>query len=214
MINTIISNRKNNTQSNLYTVLLLLTGYGVSYFNSQLFSGFGTLVWLLIFILLSLSFSSVRSLIVPLINFKPLKSPLTYLYMLVGIIILYLMLKLSIPYEILMDRNLIVYYKNGLLEVEGLKQYPLIAAVIFAPIWEELLFRGVLLFALLKVVKPIWAVVITSVIFSLFHLAYLFISLIAGVVLACIAIKTKSVIPSMVTHSIWNLYTGKLFLFL
>ncbi|WP_391117372.1 CPBP family intramembrane glutamic endopeptidase [Psychrobacillus sp. L3] len=209
----IISNRKNNTLNNLlYTVLLLLTGYGVSYFNSKLFNGFGALVWLLIFILLTLSFSSVRSLIVPLINFKPFKSPLTYLYMLVGIFIPYIVLRLSIHYEILMDRSLIVYYKNGLLE--GLKQYPLIKAVIFAPIWEELLFRGVLLFALLKVVKPIWAVVITSVIFSLFHPAYLFLSLIAGVVLACIAIKTKSVIPSIVTHSIWNLYTGKLFLFL
>ncbi|WP_342598246.1 type II CAAX endopeptidase family protein [Psychrobacillus sp. FSL H8-0483] len=209
----IISNRRNNTQSNLvYTVLLLLTGYGVSYFNSQLFNGFGTIVWLLIFILISLSFNSVRSLMVPLLNFKPLKSPMTYLYMFVGIFIPYLMLKLSIHYEILMDRSLIVYYKNGL--VEGLKQYPLIVAVIFAPIWEELFFRGVLLFALLKIVKPIWAVVITSVIFSLFHPAYLFLSLIAGVVLACITIKTKSVVPSTVTHSIWNLYTGKLFLFL
>ena len=209
----IISNRVNYVLSNLlYTVLLLLTGYGVSYFDSQLFNGFGTLVWLIIFILLSFSFSSVRSLIVPLITFKPFKNPKTYLYMLVGIIIPYLMLKISVHYEILMDRSLIVYYKNGLLE--GLKQYHLIEAVIFAPIWEELLFRGVLLFALLKVVKPIWAVVITSIIFALFHPAYLFISLIAGVVLACIAIRTKSVIPSMVTHSVWNLYTGKLFLYL
>ncbi|WP_144512126.1 CPBP family intramembrane glutamic endopeptidase [Bacillus sp. FJAT-22090] len=205
--------RKNNTFSNLlYTVLLLMTGYGISYFNSQLFNGFGSLVWSLVFILLSLSFSSIRRLIIPLINFNPFKSPLTYLGMFIGIFIPFLMLKLSIHYEILMDRILIVYYKNGLLE--GLEQYPLILAVIFAPLWEELLFRGVLLFALLKVVRPIWAVVITSVIFSLFHPAYLFLSLIIGVVLACITIKTKSVIPSMITHSIWNLYTGKLFLFL
>ena len=209
----IISNRVNNVLSNLlYTVLLLLTGYGVSYFDSQLFNGFGNLVWLIIFILLTFSFSSVRSLIVPLITFKPFKNPKTYLYMLVGIIIPYLMLKISVHYEILLDRSLIVYYKNGLLE--GLKQYPLIEAIIFAPIWEELLFRGVLLFALLKVVKPIWAVVITSIIFALFHPAYLFLSLIIGVVFACIAIRTKSVIPSMVTHSIWNLYTAKLFLYL
>ena len=209
----ITSNRKNNTITNsMYAVLLMLTGYGVSYGNSQLLNGMGTLVWLLIFILLSLSFNSVKSLIVPLLNFKPFKRPLTYLYILVGILIPYIMFRLSIHYEILMDRSLIVNYKNGW--IEGLTQYPLIDAFIFAPIWEELLFRGVLLFALLKVVKPIWAVAITSVIFSLFHPAYLFLSLIAGVVLACIAIKTKSVIPSMVTHSIWNLYVGKLFLFL
>lgn len=208
----IISNRENNALSNLlYVVLLLLTGYGVSYFHSQWFNGFGTLVWFIIFILLTLSFSSVRNLIVPLITFKAFKNPITYLYMLMGIIISYLMLKISVHYEIFMDQSYIVYYKNGLLD--GLKQYPLIEAVIFVPIWEELLFRGVLLFALLKVVKPIWAVVITSVIFSLFHPAYIVISLIAGVVLACMTIKTKSVIPSMVTHSVWNLYTGKLFLF-
>ena len=208
----IVTHRKNNTLNNfVYSVLLMLTGYGVSYFNSHFFNGYGTLIWFTIFILLSISFSPVRNLIVPLLNFKPFKDPWTYLYMLVGIIIPYLILKLSIRYEILMDRSLIVYYKNGLLE--GFNQLSLIDAVIFAPIWEELLFRGVLLFALLKVVKPVWAVVITSVFFSLFHPEYLFLSLIIGVVLACITIKTKSVIPSTAIHSTWNLYTGKLFLF-
>ncbi|WP_060205159.1 CPBP family intramembrane glutamic endopeptidase [Sporosarcina koreensis] len=207
-----VSIRKNSALSILsYTVLLLLTGYGVSYY-SQMFYGFGKLVWLLIFIFLTLCFSSVRKLIVPLLIFKPFKKPVTYLYMLGGLLIPYLILKLSIHYEILLERSLIVFYKNGLLD--GLQPYPLLEAVTFAPIWEELLFRGVLLFALLKVVRPIWAVIITSVIFSLFHPAYLFIILVAGIVLACIALKTKSVIPSMVTHSIWNLYTGKLFLFL
>ncbi|WP_262172828.1 CPBP family intramembrane glutamic endopeptidase [Saccharococcus sp. Marseille-Q5394] len=208
-----ISIRKNSALSIfLYTALLLLTGYGVSYYNSELFHGFGKLIWLIIFIFLTLCFSPVRKLIVPLLNFKPFKNPVTYLYMLGGVLIPYLILKLSIHYEVLIDRRLIILSKNGLLD--GLQHYPLIEAVIFAPIWEELLFRGVLLFALLKVVKPIWAVLITSVIFSLFHPAYLFIILVAGIVLASIAIRTKSVIPSMVTHSIWNLYTGKLFLFL
>ncbi|WP_169358157.1 type II CAAX endopeptidase family protein [Psychrobacillus sp. BL-248-WT-3] len=208
----IATNKNSNTLNNfVYAVLLMLTGYGVSYFNNQLFNGFGTFIWFTIFILLSISFSSVRNLIVPLINFKPFKSSWTYLYMLVGIMIPYLILKLSVHYEILMDRSLIVNYKNGWLE--GPNQLSLIDAVILAPIWEELLFRGVLLFALLKVVKPVWAVVLTSILFSLFHPAYLFLSLIAGILLACITIKTKSVIPSTAIHSTWNLYTGKLFLF-
>lgn len=208
----IVAERKNNTLYNfVYAVLLMLTGFGVSYFNNQLFNGFGTLIWFTIFLTLSLSFSSVRNLIVPLLNFEPFKSFWTYLYMLVGIIIPYLILKLSVHYEILMDRSLIVSYKNGWLE--GFNQLSLIDAVILAPIWEELLFRGVLLFALLKVVKPVWAVVITSVFFSLFHPAYLFLSFIVGVVLACITIKTKSIIPSTAIHSTWNLYAGKLFLF-
>ncbi|MGN7386945.1 lysostaphin resistance A-like protein [Sporosarcina sp. SAFN-015] len=204
---------KINMLSNLlYIVLLLLTGYGVGYYNSALFRGFGNLVWLVIFIFLTFYFGSVRQLIVPLLTFKPFKNPKTYLYILGGVFIPFLILKLSIHYEVLMDRRLIVYYKNGLLD--GLQPYPLIEAVLFTPIWEELLFRGVLFFALLKVVKPICAVIITSVIFSLFHPAYLLLMLVAGIVLAYIALKTKSVVPSMVTHSIWNLYTGKLFLFL
>ncbi len=130
-----VSNRKNNTLNSLsYIVLLLITGYGVSYFDgkSQLFNGFAVFVWLLIFILLSISFSSVRNLIVPLINFKPLKNPITYLYMFAGILIPYLLLKLSIYHEILLDRDLIVYYKNDWLV--GLSKIPLIDAVIFAPI--------------------------------------------------------------------------------
>lgn len=211
-IKMIVANKKSNSLNHfVYVVLLMLTGYGVSYFNSQFFNGYGLLIWFTIFILLSISFSSVRNLIVPLVNFKPFKSSWTYLYMFVGFMIPYLVLKLSVHYEILMDRSLIVSYKNGLLE--GFKQDSLIMAVLLAPIWEELLFRGVLLFALLSVVKPVWAVVLTSVFFSLFHPAYLFLSFIAGVSLACITIKTKSVLPSTAIHSTWNLYTGKLFLF-
>ena len=64
--------RKNNTLYNfVYAVLLMLAGIGVSYFNHQLFNGFGTLIWFTIFLTLSLCFSTLRNLIVRLLNFKP-----------------------------------------------------------------------------------------------------------------------------------------------
>lgn len=57
-IKMLVANRKNITLNNfVYAVLLMLTGYGVSYFNSHFFNGYGTLIWFTIFILLSISFS-------------------------------------------------------------------------------------------------------------------------------------------------------------
>ena len=45
-----------------------------------------------------------------------------------------------------------------------------LAIVLLAPVTEELLFRGLLLRALLRRTTPVWAVVISSVVFAAAHL--------------------------------------------
>ncbi|WP_369795238.1 lysostaphin resistance A-like protein [Sporosarcina sp. ZBG7A] len=91
--------------------------------------------------------------------------------------------------------------------------YYYIDILIFSPIWEEAFFRGVLLFILLKFLKPFWAITISSIVFSLFHPLYFVIIFVWGLLLAIMTYKTRSLIPAMITHSTWNLYAGKLILF-
>ena len=197
----------------LYFALLLITGYAISNFSfqSDFFNRIGSLVWLIIFLILTFYFKTTRELVIPLLNIKPFKEISTLLFIIFSLILFYFLLQLSIHFEILINHNLIFYYKNGLLGGEDV--YGLIDVMIYAPIWEEIFFRGILLFTLSKLLKPIWAIIIVSIIFAFFHPFYLVISLVAGIILSLMTLKTNSLIPSMVTHSIWNLYTGKLFLY-
>nr|WP_240793414.1 hypothetical protein [Psychrobacillus vulpis] len=137
----------------IYFVLLIVTGYVISYFsNSQsLFNGYGSMLWLITFLILSFSFSPIRELIIPLINGKPLTKLTTYFYIMFATIVPYLLLKLLVKYEILIDRNLLISYKLGLLR--GLDFFGLIDVMIFAPIWEEIFFQRNIIIYFIKTYK-------------------------------------------------------------
>jgi len=94
-----------------------------------------------------------------------------------------------------------------------------IGAVIFAPLVEELLFRGVLLRALLRKVEPPVAVLLSAVIFASVH--YIgdpntlpFLPALAGLgaVLAVAALRTGDLSASIFIHAGFNLTTTILFL--
>jgi len=94
-----------------------------------------------------------------------------------------------------------------------------IGAVIFAPVVEELLFRGVLLRSLLRKVAPATAVLVSAVVFALVHyvgdpntLPFLPALTGLGVVLALVALRTGDLSASIFIHAGFNLTTTLLFL--
>jgi uncharacterized protein len=88
-----------------------------------------------------------------------------------------------------------------------------IATVIFAPVFEESLFRGFLFVGLRNSrVGPAWTVLITAVAFAVLHsLQYDFLSLIVilvlGMVFGLVRLYSKSLWSTIVLHSAWNLMT-------
>jgi hypothetical protein len=94
-----------------------------------------------------------------------------------------------------------------------------IGAVIFAPIVEELLFRGVLLRALLRRFEPAAAVFGSAIIFALVHYVgdpntLPFLPALAGLgaVLAIVALRSGDLSMSIFIHAGFNLTTTILFL--
>jgi hypothetical protein len=94
-----------------------------------------------------------------------------------------------------------------------------IGAVIFAPIVEELLFRGVLLRALLRRFEPAAAVFGSAIIFALVHYVgdpntLPFLPALAGLgaVLAIVALRSGNLSMSIFIHAGFNLTTTILFL--
>jgi uncharacterized protein len=94
-----------------------------------------------------------------------------------------------------------------------------VGAVVLAPIVEELLFRGVLLRALLRRMAPVSAVLVSAVIFALVHylgdpntLPFLPALTGLGAVLAIVAVRSGDLSTSIFIHAGFNLTTTILFL--
>jgi CAAX protease family protein len=94
-----------------------------------------------------------------------------------------------------------------------------IGAVVLAPVIEELLFRGLLLRALLRRMAPVTAVLVSAVIFALVHyigdpntLPFLPALTGLGAVLAVVALRSGELSTSIFIHAGFNLTTTILFL--
>lgn len=85
--------------------------------------------------------------------------------------------------------------------------YTFTTLVIVAPILEELIFRGIMLGGLLTRYSPLKSILISSLLFSFVHLnPWQFIAaMISGLFLGWIYYKTRSVVPTIIMHSVNNL---------
>lgn len=83
-----------------------------------------------------------------------------------------------------------------------------LSAVVVAPILEEILFRGLILRSLQKFGNT-FAIIVSSVLFGLFHgnLQQTIPVMVASVVLGMVAIRTNSLWPSVIIHSVNNALT-------
>jgi hypothetical protein len=89
--------------------------------------------------------------------------------------------------------------------------------ILFVPITEEILFRGLILGALEIAYGPVRAVVISSLVFSLWHLKNIFwlteynlihqmlyTGLVFGPISAVLALKTRTIWPGVILHYLNN----------
>ena len=82
-----------------------------------------------------------------------------------------------------------------------------ISSSIVAPIIEEIIFRGILLNALGRVMSVKGAVLVSSAVFGLLHrtsVATVVTATVMGVVLACIYLANRNLVNSMVVHGLYN----------
>lgn len=78
--------------------------------------------------------------------------------------------------------------------------------VVLAPINEECIFRGLILSKLKKNMRPVFAVIITAVLFGVFHMNLIQALYVipVGAALSYIAWKYQSVIPGIIMHALYN----------
>ncbi|WP_237981718.1 CPBP family intramembrane glutamic endopeptidase [Bacillus thuringiensis] len=161
---------------------------------------------LCILLILIYAYKPLRNLIVPTLNFTALKKVSTYIY----IILFY---GLYIVNDIFIISNLFpdaVKEQSSTLNLEMLKQYKLVlllGTAIFVPIFEELIFRGIILH-FLQQRFPFWIAALgSSFLFGIGHMystGVMFSMFILGLFMAILCKKTNSIIPAMLLHILNN----------
>lgn len=78
--------------------------------------------------------------------------------------------------------------------------------LIVAPWGEEFLFRGLVLRGLLRHHRPVTAVLLTALLFSLMHanLRQFFLAFVLGAVMGWWTVRTRSIAPAIIGHTVFN----------
>jgi len=100
--------------------------------------------------------------------------------------------------------------------------YPVSISILFVPIYEEVIFRGLILGALVTTHSTISAIIISSVLFGLWHLKNIFFlpkgllirqifytGMIFGPLMAIIVILSGSIWPAVILHYLNNIIAGR-----
>ena len=83
----------------------------------------------------------------------------------------------------------------------------LIAQVLLGPIAEELFFRNLIQKGLHKHYNPLIAIIVSSILFALIHIPdihHIYLVFFGGLISAMLYQKSKSALPSIIFHMIWN----------
>ncbi len=122
----------------------------------------------------------------------------------VGVSLFAAILLLQVAFSIFQSVTNIPLPTNVGMLLNGMPLYLLIFAVVVAPIDEEILFRGFLV--------PRIGIILSALVFSLFHLSYLSISeflaaFIFGLIAGYAFKRTKSLYATIIGHALVNLLT-------
>ncbi len=123
----------------------------------------------------------------------------------------HLALGIAFLFVLLLGRTFVAESKSGPADVllastpfEDPRQlHAFLALVVFAPILEEVFFRGLLLRALRQYVPTGWAVALSALAFGLVHPAFTP-QLVGGILYGLLAVESGSVLPGMLAHAAGN----------
>lgn len=178
--------------------------------TSALYSSLGntgsTLFQLLILLIFIFKYEPLKKLLLPVFNFQALQKVRTYIY-------LFLFFALSIAINVFIISKLFPHAtqeQDVALNLETLKQYKILlilGSAIFIPIFEELIFRGIIL-QFFQQRFPFWIAAIgSSFIFGIAHtysLGVMVSAFMMGMFMTVLCRKTNSIIPAMLFHMMNN----------
>ncbi|EJV55933.1 CPBP family intramembrane glutamic endopeptidase [Bacillus cereus] len=139
-----------------------------------------------------------------------LKNQSTYIYILIGFIIIgvsqYIMLTLLGIETAEQQRNQLssTNIQNSVVQIV----IYILSVAIIVPIKEEIMYRGILYRFLKRKHGFIIGIIISSILFGFLHVGFPITAMIMGIVFVVLYQKTHSIIPSIILHIFWNLFSS------
>lgn len=159
-------------------------------------------------VILIIILPSVKKHTLNIIKPSILKERSTY-YMVIGwLIFLYLFREIIFSINFLFDERFLFYYENDYLIGESFLY--LLSAILLVPIYEEIIYRGMLQHWLSCKLHPIFGIVISSLVFGMIHGDYQMFGFIMGLSFGIMYHFKKSLIASILLHILWNLTSSLL----
>ncbi|PEY34338.1 CPBP family intramembrane metalloprotease [Bacillus pseudomycoides] len=196
-------------------ILLPLTIYSEGVTNKKtvaLYESLGntanTFLELLILLLFIYKYEPAKKLLSSAFNFRALKNLSTYAYL-----VLFFVLNIALHSLVLIHLFPgATTQQSSALNLDILKQYQfllIIGFAIFSPIFEEIIFRGIIL-RFFSERFPFWiAAIATSFIFGIAHtysLGVMIGAFLMGLLMAILCKRTNSIIPAMLFHIMNNAF--------
>lgn len=154
-----------------------------------------------------LLFKRIRQFIFEKVSFAPLKLKKTYLLMAGGFLICFASQYLI--FDVFHLENPEASGNNELFTADmGIAGIIIVffSACIAAPITEELVFRGLLFRFFHEKYHFIAGLLLSSALFGSLHIGYPFAAGIMGIVFVCLFYYSKSLVPGILLHFLWNSY--------
>nr|WP_295974530.1 type II CAAX endopeptidase family protein [uncultured Bacillus sp.] len=155
-----------------------------------------------------LIFKHVREFLKGAFSFSPLKKGRTYLYLVAGFVLLFVLQYLIMG---------VLQWEDGKDQIDTFNMDTIsfnwlsltlvyLSFAVITPIKEELLFRGVL-YGLLDQKINFWVgLIVSSLIFGFLHVGHILSAALMGGVLVLLYKLTRSLIVPIIFHMIWNSY--------
>lgn len=117
------------------------------------------------------------------------------------------MLVINFGLSLLPESWLMAYAEQSNMLVEGSTLAIIISTMVMAPLIEELIFRGLMLSRLRKGMSDNAAILVCALIFGLAHgqIIWMVYTFALGLVMGLVAVKSESIIPSLVLHMAFNI---------
>ncbi|GAA0500733.1 CPBP family intramembrane metalloprotease [Salinibacillus aidingensis] len=165
-------------------------------------------------LIITLSFPPIRKMLWQSFDTSPLSSKKIWFYIIGFLLVYYFIFKITFDYEIFISKSWVIYYDWGIpyityftYPVLGFSLY-IFSRVILAPIIEEFIYRVFFISFFSKWINVWIVVILQAAIFTFNHPFSPFLAGILGLFLGILYVKTKSIIPVLICHSVWNLYSA------
>ncbi|MEN1969250.1 type II CAAX endopeptidase family protein [Lentibacillus sp. N15] len=166
-----------------------------------------------IILLISFLYPPTRKLYLKVLVWTAMKKVFTYFWIVLVYVALFYLNRLFFKYGFFMDEQFVNHYNLGIryafISFQEFLLY-LLTSCLLIPIWEELVHR-VCIMVLLSRFLPVWSsVILQAVIFGLLHMQKPVLVGVFALLSLFLFYKTKSIIPSIVLHILFNLHGGLL----